>query len=204
MLAWMVAAGSVLAFGPQAAALPGAPLKGIDLGQQVSAAVKVLEATASKMDAKVSHRPVTHPQTFAKAVLRSHMLSALNRAGADHTLLKDPAKRKVDFIFFRSLNMQAVLGCAEGKVEVVIWRTRIKPDNSVGGKDNAFNASRLAPIRGFVSQIRAAGCSIRSFRKHKRNTFAYRGTCHKAKVFVEYHPELNEYWTLFFKKDVSR
>jgi len=203
-LAVILVTGSILVPGQQAMALPGNLLKGIDLGQDVAAAATVLKATASKMDARASRRPVTHPQVFAKGLLRTHLLSALNRAGAAHSLLKDPAKRRVDFAFIKSMNMMAVLGCTEGKVEVVLWRSQIRPDKNVGGKDNAFTPQRLAPIRGFVNQLRAAGCRISAYRKLGRNTFAYRGTCQKAKVFMEYHPDKNEFWTLFFQKDAEK
>lgn len=173
-----------------AGALP-APLSGVSLGQSRNDVEKALGKTKKKVLSS------TRAQEYADGLLRSDFLAAMNRAGAKHTLLQEPATRGVSVVVSESKDGTSYLGFAQNKLETVFVRTTVKPDTKVGGSRNAHHRDRLAPIRNHVESLRRGGCTLEP-QKSGRNAFLYRGRCGPSKVHVEYHPERDEFWVVHF------
>jgi len=139
------------------------------------------------------------PQQYAEGLVRSNLLVMLNKAAARHTLLKDPATRNITFIDATKGSQHLTFAFAEDKLEAVLVRSSVSVDRLVGGRDNAFTKRRLDPVRNFLQQYKQQ-CSIRPNDTGVRNHFSYAGSCGREKVYVSYHPELNEYRVLFHKR----
>ena len=176
-------------------AVPSFVISDVQLGDSVSTVKESLKNAGisfQKLKANV-------PQQYAEGLVRSNLLVMLNKAGARHTLLKDPATRNITFIDATRSSQHFTFAFAEDKLEAVLVRSNISMDRLVGGRDNAFTKRRLDPVRNFLQQYKQQ-CSIRPNDTGVRNHFSYAGSCGRENVYVSYHPEVNEYRVLFHKR----
>jgi hypothetical protein len=178
-----------------AQALPGDLLRGVELGASQASATQAVSTKSQQL--KVLSATVA--QEYSQALLRSDFLAALNRAKAKHSLLENPAERKVSFVSGEDASQKVTLGFAGEKLEAVFVRATVRPDTSVAGADNRFSRQRLGPIQKYLSGLRNAGCSLDA-EKGARNAFVYRGSCAGSAVYVEYRPEADEFWTVYSSK----
>ena len=182
-----------------AQALPGDLLRGLDLGAPQAAVSQAVNATASRTGLSVRTLSATVAQEYSQALLRSDFLAALNRARAKHSLLENPAERKVSFISAEDGGQKTTLAFAGEKFEAAFVRSHVRLDTSVAGADNRNTRQRLAPLQKYLASIRSGGCSLDAD-KGGRNAFIYRGSCGSASVYVEYRPEADEFWTVYHAK----
>ena len=182
-----------VALAPRAQALPGEQLQNVELGQSSEVVTQAL--SAQNTGARLEQLSVSAPHQYAEALLHSDFLAALNRAGAKHALLDEPMKNGVRFIRLRSEKSTLMLGFANDKLNAAFLKAQIPPDQTVGGADNRFQPDRLAPLRNFLATM--SGCDLEGD-KTARNQFVHHGTCPSAQIYVEYRPEVDEFWVLYF------
>jgi hypothetical protein len=190
-----VLAGIVLLWPPPVAAeLTGPLVRGLGWETNPRAAQRALVAAG----ARPRHLVAAVAQEYADGLLRSHLLAALNRAGAQHRLLDAAAAAKLEFLVAETQAATVTLAFAEGQLEAALLRIPVPPDQATGGRDNPFERARLAPQRQALSQLVRQGCRLQP-QPVGRNAFVFRGNCGSNPSYVEYLPEHDELWVLHYR-----
>lgn len=137
---------------------------------------------------------VETPQHFSQGLLRSGLLALLNRAKARHSLLDNPAARRVSFRRTETPGHHRYLfAFAEGKLEAALLKTPV----TISG--DRHDPARLGPIRAILQPYQSA-CALAPVYPRARNHFEFAGDCGGGtKVYVEYRPERDEAWILLHR-----
>ncbi len=141
------------------------------------------------------------PQHYAQGLLHSGLLYMLNRAKAQHTLIAQGDKADtVRFLMVTEGKSSYVLGFSGNTLEAVLLKASVTVDTAAGGGENRHTAARLQPIHAFLSEI-GTECQLKPLDTDEHNNhFLYTGTCSgQAQTYLEYHPEKDEFWVLFYK-----
>lgn len=140
--------------------------------------------------------PVDQPQAVSVGLVESGLLEALNRAGLKHTLFEQPAERKVSFVVGSNASHAMAFAFVGNHLEAWLWKAHIAPDTDVGGDQNAFIPSRLAPVHRFINEV-GRRCRIRATNDKEEGRIRLAGSCGGQRVYVEYFPESDEVWLVF-------
>lgn len=177
-----------------AIALPGGIPSDIGIGSSYDVVVKSLGMSKNKFDIM----DFRTPQQYARGLVRSDMLVMLNRAGARTGLVYNEKGKTTDikFVSVSSGKLLYTMGFANGKLDAVMMKVSVPVDTAVGGAENQFTANRLGNISGYLDSL--SSCSLNPLDPRARNHFAWKGNCPgSAKVYVEYLPDIDQYWVLF-------
>jgi len=183
-----------------ALALPGLEAANLEPGASFVSALAALKANVG---GGVKEYKADAAQEFSVALLQSDLLALLNRAGARHSLLERPAERSVRFATHENAERRLVVAAADGAVEAVLVKLRRPPDSGA----TPHEARRLAPITGFMDQVHAS-CAVSALDPEKgpytvhrdpRDRFVHVGSCGAVKIYLEYHPESDEFWVLYHR-----
>lgn len=141
------------------------------------------------------------PQEYAQGLIRSKFLLMLNRAKAEHKMLvNNPKADQIRFLSFSAGSDSYTLGFHNDILNAVLIKSKVPPDTAADGKDNRFSPSRLKNITGYIDSLKK-GCSVNPVETDSHgNSFIYKGACQQGNIYIEYHPESDEYMVLFHNR----
>lgn len=138
------------------------------------------------------------PQSVVRGLVESGLLRAINKAGVVPWTKEGAVGKDGAYLVASAAGGKLAVAFSGGKLQAWLWRAPVQVDASVGEKENAFTAARLAPLHGLFNEV-GRRCKVRSKGEAGSGLLRVVGHCGAQRVFVEYVPEDDEVWLVFSK-----